>query len=99
MKKINVLINFISEKSIKHINVKRLNVSNFYQCFDDVYVVLNSLYKNKNRIRDVRRQFEIFEMKFDQIFSNFYSKFIFFVNQLIDYSKKTKIDAFEKNKN
>ena len=96
MKKINVLINFINEKSIKYIDIKRLNVSNFYKCFNNIYVVLNFLYKNKNRVRDVRYQFKIFEIKFKQFFNNFYFEFIFFVNQLIDYLKKIKIDTFEK---
>ena len=95
MKKTNVLISFTSEESAKHINARRLNVPDFYQCPDDVYAVLNSLYKNKNRVRDARRQFGTLEMKSGQTFSSFYSEFILLANQLADYSKKTKIDALE----
>ena len=95
MKKINVFINFINEKVAKHIDFRRLNNSKFYNYFDDVFEILNIFYKNHNRVRNARRQFVNFHMKFDQFFIFFYSKFFYLICQFTNYSKKIKIDCFE----
>ena len=43
-----------------------------------------------NRI--VRHRFQNLRIKFNQIFSKFFSKFIFLIDQIIDISKQIKIE-------
>ena len=65
MKKVNVFISLIKNILIKHIDVRRLNVSNFYICSIDVFAIFNFFYLNKNCFRDVRYKFDVFQIKFD----------------------------------
>ena len=57
MDKATVLISFTSEESARHIDARRLDDSDIYACPDDVFDILDALYKNLNRVRDARRQF------------------------------------------
>ena len=96
MKKINVFINLIKNISTKHIDAQRLNVSDFYICLIDVFTIFDFFYLNKNCFRDTRRKFDVFQIKLDQFFSVFYFDFILLVNQLTNYSKKTKMNSLKK---
>ena len=80
MKKINVLIFFIFENVVEQIDFRRFHNIIFYQKFQNVFDLLNFIYLNFNRLRNTRRDFEIFKIKFKQIFNIFYSKFIKLLN-------------------
>lgn len=95
VEKANVLISLTKDISAKHIDARRLDAPDFYTCPADVFAVLDSLYLNKNRLRDARRRFGALQMRPGQSFSAFYSDFILLANQLTDYSEKTKVDSLE----
>ena len=95
VEKANVLIGFTSGDAAKHIDSRRLDNSDFYTCPNDVFEVLDSVYKNVNRVRDARKKFQLLMMKPNQSFGDFYSEFILLANQLSDYSEQTKMDSLE----
>ena len=80
MKKINVLIFFIFENVAKQIDFRLFYNVIFYQKFQNVFNLLKFIYLNFNRLRNIRRNFEIFKIKFEQALNIFYSKFIKLIN-------------------
>ena len=65
--------------------------ANFFQIFEFVFKILNFIFVKKNVNRIVRYRFRDLRIKFNQIFSKFFSKFILLINQMIDISKQIKI--------
>ena len=60
-----------------------------------MFDVLNNLYFDSNRIRNVKEKYKKLRMKSKQTFIKFYSDFIILINQLKKYSEKIKIDDLE----
>ena len=91
-KKTRVIFIWIDENINKHFNVRRRHESNVFVEFNDVFEILNKIFKNHDKKRNVRKIYNKFKMKSNQIFSKFYSKFILLINQLRNCCKIDTID-------
>ena len=60
-----------------------------------MFQILNVVYDDFNWERNARTKFNKLQMKFDQIFVDFFSNFILLINQLNDYSKIIKMNRLK----
>ena len=91
----NIMIIWIFEKIVKHLDAKRKHDFEYYKIFENVFQILNVVYDDFNWKRNARTKFDKFQMKFDQIFVDFFSNFILLTNQLNDYSKIIKMNRLK----
>ena len=59
-----------------------------------MFILLITIFVEKNIDRIVRNKFKNFKMNINQRFSKFFSKFVFLFNQLFNYFQQTLIDEF-----
>ena len=94
--KITTIIFWIVDTIVKHLNALRLNNHKYFENENMMFDVLNDIFANSNKIRNVKKKYIIFKMKSNQIFAQFYFEFIYLINQLLNYFEKIKMNDLER---
>ena len=76
---------WLDEIARDHVFARRKFDSLFFKIVDEVFILLISVFVEKNVDRIVRNKFKNLKMNINQRFSNFFSKFVLLSNQLSNY--------------
>ena len=90
------VIQWLEDKIAKHIHTRRKAQRHYFLDFEEIFKLLDIIYVDANHDRNVRRQYDDLRMKFFDLYSEFYSKFLLLTNQLSNKSDENKIHDLKK---
>ena len=85
---------WLDEIARDHVFARRKFDSLFFKIVDEVFILLISIFVEKNVDRIVRNKFKNLKMSINQRFSNFFSKFVLLFSQLSNYFQQILTNEF-----
>ena len=83
---------WLNEIARDHVFVRRKHDFLFFKTIDEMFILLITIFVEKNIDRIVRNKFKNFKMNINQRFSKFFSKFVLLFSQLFNYFQQILID-------